>query len=113
MSQTENGSESIRGFFVVLSPDDAKQMEKEKVVNAGRSGVYYRKEELISTLASRPLPKDELEKLWANMHIVEVQTEKKHRINENGSKFCIKGNGIPIKRIESFADAAKEFERQA
>jgi hypothetical protein len=114
MDKTEKGSENVHGFFVILNPDDVRQMDKERVVNVGRSGVYYKKEELISTLIARPLPKNELEELWAKMHIIEVQTQKKHRINENGSKFCIKGNGaIPIKKIERFLDAKKDLQMQA
>lgn len=110
MNGNENGSESVRGFFAVLNEEDLKRMKNEKLVNTGRCGVYYKKEELISTLSSRPLPKDQLEKLWSSMHIVEVQTERKHRTNENGEKYMIKGKGIPIINIESFENAKKDLQ---
>ena len=83
-------------------------MQETMKVNTGRAGVFYKKEELLSTIKANTALQDR------EMLLVEVTVSQKNMINPNGKKFGIKcGEGIPIRKIESFADAAKEFERQA
>lgn len=95
MSKTSTDS-AIQGYFVAMG-EEAVTFKKDMVVNTGRSGVHYRKEDLISTLGSKTALKGR------DMEIVEISVPKTAVINPNGIKFGIKyGQGIPIQTIQSF-----------
>lgn len=101
MSKTSENS-TILGFFVALG-DESQTLKKELVVNTARSGVYYKREDLVSTLGSNPALKDK------DMDIVEISVPKHAIVNPNCTKYGIKhGIAIPIRNIQSFKECMLE-----
>lgn len=104
MKQKDQTTQPIIGFFVAFA-DEAKKLKKSNLVNAGRSGVFYKKEDLVTTLGSNTaLNKDK------NMDIFEIEVPPCAIISPNCIKFGIKGGkNIPIINVQSFKKALKEM----
>lgn len=91
---------TIKGFFVVFA-DETQELNKTKVVNEGRSGVFYKKEDLITTIDSKLLESKKKE-----ISIVEIDVPNCAIISPNHNKFGIKGGqNIPIAKIQKFSRA--------
>lgn len=89
---------AIPGFFVAMG-DEVQTLKNELVVNTARSGVYYKREDLVSTLGSNPALKNK------DMDIVEISVPNHAIVNPNCTKYGIKhGMAIPIKNIQSFKE---------
>lgn len=97
---------TTRGFFVTFC-DESSELKKSNLVNTGRNGVFYKKEDLIDTLKANDALKDK------QMDIIEIEVPNCVIINPNHIKFGFKGGNIPIRKIQSFATAKKEMERMA
>lgn len=92
---------TIKGFFVVFA-DETQELNRTKVVNEGRSGVFYKKEDLVTTIDSKML----LESKKQEMSIVEIDVPNCAIISPNHNKFGIKGGqNIPITKIQKFSKA--------
>lgn len=103
MTKTSEGL-AIPGFFVALG-EESQTFKQELVVNTARSGVYYKREDLVSTLGSNPVLKDK------DMDIVDISVPKHAIVNPNCTKYGIKhGMKIPILRIQHFKDAVIEMQ---
>jgi len=88
------------GYFVAMGDE---QFKKGESVTTGRGGVFFKKEDLVSTLdENRVLQKNQLK-------IIEVKVPEDAISNKNCSKFGIKsGKNIPVIRIQSFEKAKNE-----
>jgi hypothetical protein len=95
------------GFFVTL-PDETNTFRDKNMVNNGRTGVFYKKEELVSTLNAHKTLVD------MDMHIVQVAVPNHAIIHPNCKKFGIKkGESVPIIKIQHFKEALDEMQLQA
>lgn len=116
--------EPTKGFFVAFA-DEAQELKKLNLVNTGRSGVFYKKEELITTLESR-LTEKVLHHEKTPVSIVEILVPPhaiispnhvkfgEPTISPNNVKFGIKGGKeIPIIKIQTFTKAQKEIMKMA
>lgn len=102
-----NAADTKIGYFVAFA-DESKELEKSMLVRTGRLGIYYKKEDLVSTLQSNEALKDK------TMDIVEIRVDLCAIINPNGKKFGVKsGKDIPIISIQSFTLATKEDKKMA
>jgi|GEM_PF-1736505 len=100
---------TTKGFFVAFA-DETKELKKLNLVNTGRSGVFYKKEDLLTTLESR----DVLLAKRREINIVEIDVPTCAIISPNCVKFGIKGGkDIRIIKFQSFVNAQKEIEKMA
>lgn len=90
-------SKDVIGHFVIMGEEEIDQIKKAKVLNAGRSGIYYEKSTLINTLKNNPALKGK------EMHIVEILVPNHAISSTNQNKFGIRnGKNIPIIKIQPF-----------
>lgn len=96
--------EPIQGFFVILDEEERKLMAQQMRLHEARGGIFYKREELLSTLQTNEVLKSK------EMHIISITVPQNAITNPNCKKFGIKrGEEIVITKIESFKDAVKEF----
>jgi len=95
------------GFFVAF-PEESQELKKLNLVNTGRSGIFYKKEDLVTTLESNTVLKDRC------LDIIKIEVPPCAIISPNCVKFGIKGGkNIPIKKIQSLAEAIQEIDEVA
>lgn len=103
MNQETNKTSPIMGYFVAVG-DERTTLKKEKMVNVGRTGIFYEKEKLISTLESNKMLKK------TKMDIVEIKVDPCCIISPNCIKFGIKGGKqIPITKVQPLTLALREL----
>ncbi len=102
-------SVTIKGYFVVLGDERKSLNEKFKKkapldLDIGRAGIFYKKEDLVSTIQSKAVLKN------IPMDVVEIAVPLCCIIDPNGKKFDIKsGTDITIINIQSFQQVMKEI----
>lgn len=96
-------NETVKGYFVVLG-DERNSLKNKSSIDAGRAGIFYKKEDLVSTIQS----KESLKKV--PMDVVEIAVPPCCITNPNCVKFGIRNGGkeISIIKIQSFKQAVKE-----
>ena len=98
MLKTVTNSTPTLGYFVVLGEEEKTSLKQLMAVDNGRSGVFYKKEELVTTLKSNSALKGR------KMDIVEILVPPGGIINPNCKKFMILGGkNIPIIEINPFS----------
>jgi len=96
--------EPVKGYFVTLGMERTMFKNKSSL-DAGRGGIFYKKEDLIATIQSKAALKK------VPMDIVEIEIAAPHCCitNPNCQKFGVKGGEIKITRIQCFKEAAEEI----
>ena len=108
MNQTDENVSSIKGFFVIMDEDERRLLINSMKVDTGRSGIFYQKNELVTTLETRI--QNLKEKV---LHIVEISVPHCCIINPNCQKFGIKKGDVKIIQIQPFEEAQQEIRMQA
>lgn len=95
---------TVKGYFVVLG-DERKSLKNKSSLDAGRAGIFYKKEDLVSTIKSKAALKK------VPMDVIEIAVPPCCITHENKEKFGVKkgGEDISIMKIQSFKEAAKEI----
>lgn len=101
--------ETTKGFFIAFA-NEVQELKKKNLMNSGRNGIFYKKEDLLSTINSKMIPESKKQE----MNIVEIEVPHCAIVSPNCIRFGIKcGKDIPIIKIQSFTKAMKEVEKMA
>lgn len=108
MKQKHQNSKPIIGFFVVFT-DESTILKKERLVNSGRSGIFYNKEDLVTTINSKAIPKDK-------MDVVEIAVTPDIMIHpklsnpDEPKRFgIVGGKNVKVRKIRPFAEVMEEI----
>ncbi|EKD24930.1 MAG: hypothetical protein ACD_80C00145G0064 [uncultured bacterium (gcode 4)] len=95
-----NQLKPIKGYFVAIGKEEIASLKEGAVINTSRSGIYYNRKELVSTVGNI----EALKECWMNIVEIAVPTNAIVPAGSNSKKFGIRsGNNIPIVSIKNFS----------
>ena len=95
-------NKAITGFFATMGNETNETFTKGKIVQSGRSGVYYTSKDLVTIINDNPAINK------GDITIVKVEVPKNAITNKNGIRFRIKGKSAKVLETKDFSAVAKK-----